>query len=260
MTQVGTRSLPVEHAADDGLRLEGLCFRYSRRCAVLREVNLYVGPGQVHCVLGPSGCGKTTLLRLIAGLERVECGSISINGREVAGSGVHTVPERRGVGIVFQDLALFPTMSVGRNVEFGMRGVRRRDRRERAAALLERVGLPGYSKRMPHTLSGGQQQRVALARSLAAEPKVMLLDEPFSSLDTDLRKQLRGELLGVLRASGVATLMVTHDRDEAREVADGISGLCCDGAGCSRLETQSPVQMGISAARLAHAATGPAER
>lgn len=236
-----TRSLEAE----DGLVVTGLSFRYTTARCVLQQLDLAIAPGRVHCVLGRSGCGKTTLLRLIAGLERVEQGSISIARTLVSGEACHVPPERRGVGIVFQDLALFPTMTVGRNVEFGMRGVPRRERRAACDALLERVGLTGFGGRMPHTLSGGQQQRVALARALAAKPRVLLLDEPFSGLDADLRATLRRELIDVLRAAGVATLMVTHDPAEARAVADTITVLGCDGQTCSAAAKLDAIALGL---------------
>jgi len=202
------------------LRLRGVRFAYGCGPLVHADVDLEVAAGEVHCVLGPSGCGKTTLLRLVAGLERVAAGTIEVAGRTVADARRHVPPERRRVGIVFQDFALFPNLSVRRNVMFGLRDGRRRARRAAAERLLDRVGMLGCADRMPHTLSGGQQQRVALARALAAGPEVMLLDEPFSSLDAELRARLRGDLLGVLRGAGVATLMVTHDPAEAAAVAD----------------------------------------
>ena len=211
--------------AETGLLTEGLSFAYRGGERLFEWTGLRVEPGRVHCVLGPSGCGKTTLLRLIAGLERIQAGSISVDGRLLGAPDLHVPPEQRPVGMVFQDFALFPNRSVIANVTFGMRRASRSSRRQHALRLLESVGMAEFAARMPHTLSGGQLQRVALARSLATGPSVMLLDEPFSSLDSELRSQVRGELLGVLRNAGVATLMVTHDPREAEAVADGITRL-----------------------------------
>jgi len=207
------------------LWMRGVGFSYTKRAPIFDALDLDVPNGIVRCILGPSGCGKTTLLRLISGLEPLDRGSITIAGRVVASESVHLPPEKRRVGMVFQDFALFPNLSVRRNVLFGVRGGNRRSRRAKADQLLERVGMMGFADRMPHTLSGGQQQRVALARALASSPEVMLLDEPFSSLDADLRSELRVELLGILRRAGIATVMVTHDPQEASAVADEITWL-----------------------------------
>ena len=191
--------------------------------AVLRAVSLDVSPGEVHCLLGPSGSGKSTLLRLIAGLERLQSGGLHLDGREVSTPSVHVAPERRAVGFVFQDFALFPHLDVRSNVVFGMPRGPAAERRRAADSLLERVGMADFASAMPHTLSGGQQQRVALVRALARRPAVMLLDEPFSGLDARLREDVRATTLEVLRASGVATLMVTHDAQEALAVSQRIS-------------------------------------
>ncbi|MEM9347802.1 MAG: ABC transporter ATP-binding protein [Planctomycetota bacterium] len=204
----------------------GLGFAYVRGVEVVCDLDLKLYAGKVHCLLGDSGCGKSTLLRLIAGLERPTKGTIQIDGETVScadRSVRHCKPERRAVGFVFQDYALFPHLSVLRNVMFGMRGKPKTERRAAAAELLDRVGLADYASKMPHTLSGGQQQRVALARALGRNPKLMLLDEPFTGLDTTLREEIRGVTLRVLRESGVATLMVTHDPAEALLVADYVS-------------------------------------
>lgn len=192
---------------------------------VADRVDLEVRAGEVHCLLGPSGGGKSTLLRLIAGLERLEHGSISIAGDEVANQRRHVPPERRSVGFVFQDYALFPHLDVLGNVTFGMGRGPRAERRRAATELLERVGMASHARAMPHTLSGGQQQRVALARALAREPAVMLLDEPFSGLDEHLRGEVRHTTLEVLRAADVAILMVTHDPREAMLAGDVVSVL-----------------------------------
>ncbi len=213
------------------VEIEDLDFRYGRGPAVIDGCRLAVAAGEVHCILGCSGGGKTTLLRLVAGLERAHGGTISIDDEIVEGPGVHLPPERRRVGMVFQDFALFPNRSVRGNVMFGMREVPRRRRGAMADEHLARVGMADHADRMPHTLSGGQQQRVAIARALARRPRVMLLDEPFSSLDAETRAEVRTETLGILREAQVATIMVTHDPDEATSIGDRSTWLdaCCRG-------------------------------
>jgi len=205
------------------LHADTVSFRYGRGPTVVDRLSLTVCRGEVHALLGASGSGKSTLLRLLAGLERPDAGRIVIQGRTVA-EGRHALPpERRPVGVVFQDYALFPHLSVERNVCFGMSHRSRRERFAAARELLHRVGLEDKAKAMPHTLSGGQQQRVALARALARNPAVMLLDEPFSGLDAELRGRVRETTLQVLRDAGVAVLMVTHDPAEAHAAADRVS-------------------------------------
>jgi iron(III) transport system ATP-binding protein len=189
---------------------------------VVDDVSLEVPAGRIVCLLGPSGCGKTTTLRLAAGLEVLQVGRISIGGKVVAEPGISLPPERRGVGMVFQDFALFPHLSVGQNVAFGLVGSAAA-RRETALAYLERVGMAGFVDAFPHTLSGGEQQRVALARALAPRPLAMLLDEPFSGLDTRLREAIRQDTLALLHGDAAATLMVTHDPEEAMFMADAIA-------------------------------------
>lgn len=186
----------------------------------LAGVTLDVRQGELLAVLGPSGCGKTTLLRVLAGLERVDAGSISLAGRLVAGPGVHVPAHRRGAAIVPQEAALFPHLSVEANVAFGLQ---RAGRQARVAEVLELVGLAGYGGRMPHELSGGQQQRVAVARALAPKPSLVLLDEPFSALDATLRGTVRAQVREALKADGATALMVTHDQGEALSVADRIA-------------------------------------
>jgi iron(III) transport system ATP-binding protein len=189
---------------------------------VLHGVSLDVQPGAVVALLGPSGCGKTTLLRIVAGLEQPDGGTVAIAGRAVAGDGAWVPPEKRRVGMVFQDWALFPHMTVERNVGYGI-GKRDPDRAERIADALALVGLSGLGDRMPGTLSGGQQQRVALARALAPRPAVLLLDEPFSNLDTSLRVQVRAEVHALLAELGVTSVFVTHDQDEAFVLGDHVA-------------------------------------
>ena len=202
-----------------GLALERVTKAFGGVVAV-DSVDFLVAPGEVVCLLGPSGCGKSTTLRLAAGLEAADSGTIRINGAVVDGGGVFMAPEERRVGLVFQDYALFPHLSVEDNVAFGL--PRRPGRAERARELLARVNLAERAADHPHRLSGGEQQRVALARALAPKPAVMLLDEPFSGLNFRLRDRIGEELLAVLRGSGTATLMVTHDSDEAMRLADRI--------------------------------------
>ena len=205
-----------------GLVIENVSHAYGHR-TVVRDASLSVRTGEVHCLLGPSGSGKTTLLRLAAGLEPLQSGRILIGEKCVADSSGQIPPERRSIGFVFQDYALFPHLNVRDNILFGMPKLRRAERLTRVASLLDSVNLSDIPAAMPHTLSGGQQQRVALVRALAREPQVMLLDEPFSGLDARLRGEVRDVTLRVLKSAGVATLMVTHDPLEAMAIADAIS-------------------------------------
>ena len=187
------------------------------------DLSLAVEPGELVCLLGPSGCGKTTALRIAAGLERVQQGQIRLDGRVVADPKVAVPTEDRSIGLVFQDYALFPHLSVADNVAFGLRRLSGESRRARVREVLSQVGMVDAAGTFPHTLSGGQQQRVALARALAPKPRVMLLDEPFSGLDSQLRNQIRDQTLHVLKESGAATLMVTHDPEEAMFMADRVA-------------------------------------
>jgi len=186
-------------------------------------VSLAIHPGEVVCLLGPSGCGKSTVLRIAAGLEELQQGRVLMEGRVVADDAGAVPPESRGVGLVFQDYALFPHLTVLDNVGFGLHHLPAEERRRRALDALGQVGMAVSAAAFPHTLSGGQQQRVALARALAPGPRVMLLDEPFSGLDARLRDQVRDDTLHVLKSSGTATLMVTHDPEEAMFMADRIA-------------------------------------
>ncbi|MCF8092024.1 MAG: ABC transporter ATP-binding protein, partial [Desulfotignum sp.] len=190
---------------------------------ILNRISLCVQPGEVVCLLGPSGCGKTTLLRIISGLERLQKGQISINDQMIAGPDKDTPPEKRGVGFLFQDFALFPHLNVLENTSFGLSHIRDRHRKKSMAVdALTRVGMQDFLRVHPHQLSGGQQQRVALARALAPGPEIILLDEPFSSLDTRLRTRIRDQTLHILKNSGAAAVMVTHDPEEAMFMADRI--------------------------------------
>ena len=199
----------------DDVRVRGLAKAFGGR-RVLAGVDLDVAAGTVTAVLGPSGCGKTTLLRLIAGFADPDAGSVAVGGREVTSVPAH----RRRIGLLPQEGALFPYLSVGENVGFGLdRGIRR----ARVAHWLDVVGLPDYADARPHELSGGQQQRVALARALAPQPGVILLDEPFTALDTGLRVRVREDIADILRASGTTAMLVTHDQAEALSLADSVA-------------------------------------
>jgi iron(III) transport system ATP-binding protein len=190
---------------------------------VLHDVSLEVQPGRMVALLGPSGCGKTTLLRIIAGLEAPESGTVQVGDRTLTDEDTRVAPEKRRIGMVFQDWALFPHLSVARNVAYGLPRLGRDDRDRRVAEALEMVGLGGLGDRVPGTLSGGQQQRVALARALAPQPAVLLLDEPFSNLDTALRVQIRTEVHHLLVDVGITTVFVTHDQEEAFVLGDEVA-------------------------------------
>ena len=207
------------------VHLRSVTKRFGAVTAV-RGAELCVERGEFLALLGPSGCGKTTLLRLIAGFERPDSGEVWVEGRLVAGRSAWMRPERRRIGFVFQDYALFPHLTVAENVGFGLG---RRERKPRRSEVLELVGLTGYERRFPHELSGGQQQRVALARALAPDPSLVLLDEPWSNIDPLLRQTMRDELGAILRAAGVTILLVTHDREEAFSIADRLA-LMLDGS------------------------------
>lgn len=203
------------------LETRNLTRRFDGR-RVVDDVSLTLYPGQVTCLLGPSGCGKSTTLRIIAGVERQDAGTILSDGQLICGEGVHVAPEARGIGLMFQDFALFPHLSVAGNVAFGLMG-NKAAARGRVEELLARVGMSRHIDRFPHELSGGEQQRVALARALAPRPRIMLMDEPFSGLDDRLRDDIRDETLAVLKAEGTAVLLVTHEPGEAMRMADEIA-------------------------------------
>ncbi len=204
------------------LILDNLAHAYGDH-KTLQGVSLEVERGEIVSLLGPSGCGKTTLLRLIAGLERLETGTITLGNELLSSASMHPPPENRPVGLVFQEHALFPSMSVSENIEFGLSALSKSERAKRRAELLDMVGLPGIESRKPGTLSGGQQQRVALARALAPAPQVMLLDEPYASVDVMLRRELREAARLLLKQAGSASILVTHDPDEALEMSDRIA-------------------------------------
>jgi iron(III) transport system ATP-binding protein len=197
-------------------------YPHSGAVAVLDRLSFRLDHGDIGCVVGRSGCGKTTLLRAIAGLVAATSGTIDIGGLRVAGEGVDVPTERRGIGLVFQDYALFPHLRVDSNVAFGLRSLPKGERTTRVQRLLELVGLQGEASKYPHELSGGQQQRVALARALAPAPKLLLMDEPFSNLDIELRARLGLEVRQILKESGTSAILVTHDQQEAFAIADRV--------------------------------------
>lgn len=208
-------------SAEPILSLRGVGKAFGQR-QVAQDISFDAGAGEVVCLLGPSGSGKSTILRITAGIERADTGEVRVAGAIVDGPSAFLPPEKRAVGLVFQDLALFPHLNVRANATFGLFRMPRAEAQARADALLAMVGLGAHATKFPHQLSGGEQQRLAVARALAPRPKVMLLDEPFSGLDDRLRDDVRSQVLSLLRAEGAATLFVTHDPDEALRSADRI--------------------------------------
>lgn len=211
----------VSFAAE--LAFEGICHNYPDGAQTLRDVDLAVEPGEVLCLLGPSGSGKTTLLRIAAGIEAQTHGRVFLNGREIAGPSVFLPPEQRSIGLVFQDFALFPHLTILENVCFGLTALTKPEAEREAMTALSRVGLTDYASVYPHVLSGGEQQRVALARALAPRPAVLLMDEPFSGLDSRLKDRVRSETLSILRQSRATAVIVTHDAEEAMRLGDRIA-------------------------------------
>jgi len=204
------------------LDIRNITRRFAGR-AVVDNVSLQVMRGQVTCLWGPSGCGKSTILRIIAGVDMQDEGEIHVDGKLVCDTVFRVAPERRSIGLMFQDFALFPHLNVEENVRFGLKGMARGGSEARVRELLERVGLARHAQDFPHQLSGGEQQRVALARALAPRPSIMLMDEPFSGLDNRLRDDIRDDTLAVLKEEGSAVLLVTHEPDEAMRMADEIA-------------------------------------
>jgi iron(III) transport system ATP-binding protein len=223
-TPVSTEKLTlVDTSAPPRLSLEGITVTFDGVPAV-SDLSLDVGAGEIVCLLGPSGCGKTTTLRVAAGVERQKRGQVLVDGRMVSRRGQHEPPEARSVGLMFQDFALFPHLTVAENIAFGLRRTTKPDEcATLVAEYLARVGLEVYGRKFPHQLSGGEQQRVALARALAPRPRVMLMDEPFSGLDNRLRDEVRDHTLSILKEEGAGVLLVTHDPDEAMRMADRIA-------------------------------------
>jgi iron(III) transport system ATP-binding protein len=210
------------------LELDRICVNLGGQ-RIINDVSFTLAEGDIGCLLGPSGCGKTTLLRTIAGFEAPSAGRLLLAGVEVATALQQTTPEQRRVGMVFQDLALFPHMTVRKNVGFGISSMSRSEVEARVDELLDLVAMRAYANSYPHQLSGGQQQRVALIRAMASRPPIMLLDEPFSSQDTELRVQLAHEVRQILKRDGVTAILVTHDQHEAFAIADHI-GVVADGS------------------------------
>ncbi|MGL5113734.1 MAG: ABC transporter ATP-binding protein [Beijerinckiaceae bacterium] len=204
-----------------GLSFRNLSKSFGAR-EVIRGVDLEVKPAEVVCLLGPSGCGKTTLLRIVAGIEEPTSGELAMDGIVISSPSGSLPPERRGVGLVFQDYALFPQMTVLENVGFGLHDVSKAERRATAVGALARVGLESHAMSYPYMLSGGEQQRVALARAIVPRPRVLLMDEPFSNLDRRMRDAVREDTVSLLRETGATCIMVTHDPEEAMRVADRV--------------------------------------
>jgi iron(III) transport system ATP-binding protein len=204
------------------LTFEDLSRRYGDTLA-LDRVSLDIEPSEILCLLGPSGCGKSTLLRIAAGVERPSSGRVLLDRQEVAGPERFVPPEQRGVGLMFQDFALFPHLSILDNIAFGLKSLTRREAKAEAHAALERVGLSHYAGEYPHILSGGEQQRVALARAIAPRPSVLLMDEPFSGLDPQLRDKMREETLAILHETRATSIVVTHDAEEAMRMGDRVA-------------------------------------
>ncbi len=215
------RATAAAAAQGVALAVSGLTHRFGAT-RVVDDVSFAVPAGEVHCLMGPSGCGKTTTLRLIAGLETVQAGRITLGDAVIAEPGHSMPPEKRRIGLLFQDLALFPHLSIADNVAFGIKGDARAERDAKVRRLLDMVGMARHAAKFPSQLSGGEQQRVALARALAPQPRLMLLDEAFSSLDASLRTEVRAETLRILEDAGVPTLLVTHDPEEAIVAGDRV--------------------------------------
>jgi iron(III) transport system ATP-binding protein len=213
--------MPTEPHADI-LAIEQLRVAYDEATPIVDALDLHLARGEIGCVVGTSGCGKTTLLRAIGGFLPVAAGEICINGTLVATPTLQVPPEARGVGLVFQDYALFPHLRIDENIAFGLRRMDHATRKARVAAMLELVGLTREARKYPHELSGGQQQRVALARALAPQPALLLMDEPFSNLDVELRARLGAEVRQILKASDTTAILVTHDQQEAFAIADRV--------------------------------------
>ncbi|MFF0829439.1 ABC transporter ATP-binding protein [Brevibacillus sp. NPDC003359] len=203
--------------------VKNLTFGYaSGNGSVIRDFSLHMEQGEVVGLLGNSGCGKSTLLRLIAGLESPKSGRIQIDGKVLVDQGQFVEPEQRGIGMIFQDYALFPHLTVEQNILFGLHRLSKEDRLVRLKEMLALVQLEGYGKRYPHELSGGQQQRVAFARALAPRPAILLMDEPFSNLDAELKTKIRDDLKRMLRAAKMTSILVTHDKADAETICDRI--------------------------------------
>ena len=215
---------PYQNKSAPLLEVSHVTCAYTQHPAV-RDISLSVNQGEILCILGPSGCGKTTILRGIAGFQKVSAGRITLNGQVVSSPTIHIPAERRKVGMVFQDYALFPHLCVADNIGFGLKPWEEQSRKSKINSMMELVGLGGFERRYPHELSGGQQQRVALARALAPNPVMVLMDEPFSNLDPDMTVKMRKELYHLLRQTQTTSILVTHDHHEAFAMADQVAVL-----------------------------------
>jgi iron(III) transport system ATP-binding protein len=205
------------------VEINNLQYQYKNsKTATIEDFSLDIEKGEIISILGESGSGKSTVLRLIAGLETPNHGSIYINGKTVLDDSHFTPPEKRGIGMVFQDYALFPNMTVANNIKFGLRKMNRKQKQQRLEEMLSLINLSDYQDRYPYELSGGQQQRVALARALAPEPSLLIMDEPFSNLDANLQERIRDELRIIIKQTGITSIFVTHDQADATALADRI--------------------------------------
>ena len=203
------------------LELNNVRTHYDKK-AIIHDISFSVEEGELACLLGPSGCGKTTILRAISGFQDLEKGEISLTGKCISKPGFSLTPEKRNIGMIFQDHALFPHLNIAENIGFGLRKHNKQQKQTTIGVLLELIGLEGHQEKYPHELSGGQQQRVALARALAPSPKLLLMDEPFSNLDADLREKLGYEVRSLLKDQGITAIMVTHDQHDAFALGDKI--------------------------------------
>ncbi|KUO51875.1 MAG: ABC transporter [Desulfitibacter sp. BRH_c19] len=205
------------------VKIKGLNFKYKNaKEETIIDFDFNIEKGEVISIFGQSGCGKSTILRLLAGLEIPKTGLIVINNNVMVDDNTFILPEKRGVGMVFQDYALFPHMTVEGNVKFGLKNMTSKEKGKRSEEVLELVGLKDYKKRYPHEISGGQQQRVAIARAIAPKPSLLLLDEPFSNLDADLHSKIRGDLKEILEQAGITSIFVTHDKEDSIAIADRV--------------------------------------
>ncbi|SKC84865.1 ABC transporter ATP-binding protein [Maledivibacter halophilus] len=205
------------------VEIKGLSFKYKNaKEGTLKNFTINIEKGEIVSILGESGSGKSTILRLISGLETPNSGTIKIDNKVIVDDKELILPEKRGVGMVFQDYALFPHMTVRQNIKFGLKSMSKKEKDRRVDEVLELVNLKGFEERYPYELSGGQQQRVALARSLAPRPSLLLLDEPFSNLDADLQVKIRGELKKIIKKSGITSIFVTHDKEDSKAIADKV--------------------------------------
>jgi len=204
------------------LSVSGIDASYDKKSLTVKGVSFDLAEGELGCLLGPSGCGKTTILRAISGFQTLDAGQISLGGNVLSSKAINTSPEKRGVGMVFQDHALFPHLDVADNISFGLKTLSKQEQKTRIADLLDLVGMQGHEHKYPHELSGGQSQRIALARAIAPQPKLLLMDEPFSNLDTELRESLGYEVRRLLKQLNMTAIMVTHDQHDAFALGDHV--------------------------------------